>query len=288
MRKAVTFRWLGAAGIELRAGRAILVVDPFFSRPSLWRTAFGRLEPDRRLGAKLLPACDFVLVTHAHHDHAMDVPQVVLRTGARVWGSTNVCRLMRASGVAASQVQEIQAGDSLAAGPFWAQVLPAEHVRLPGIATDQRALALPPEKCLPGSLSPPQRLRDYQMDRSFSFMIGVGQLRLLVWRSVRAEGSGAAEVLFVQPRGQETFFEVLLAAVRPSLVVPIEWDDPFRPITKAPRPFFEVPGRRWPPVQRINLDRFGAMIERLAPGANVLVPKLLHPYQIEEDGRLAD
>ncbi len=46
------------------------------------------------------PRCDFVLVTHAHWDHLMDVPDVVLNTGATALGSANTCQLLALLGVA--------------------------------------------------------------------------------------------------------------------------------------------------------------------------------------------
>ena len=80
-------RWLGVAGIELRATEQVLVIDPFVTRPPFRRMWFGRIRSDSALAAASVPQGDFVLVTHAHWDHVMDVPAIIKQTGATAYGS---------------------------------------------------------------------------------------------------------------------------------------------------------------------------------------------------------
>src|SRR5207249_5512425 len=94
MRNSVSFRWLGVAGVELTANGRTLAIDPFFSRPPFKRYLFGPISPDRTLVREKLTCCDYVLVSHAHWDHVMDVPEVALHTGALTFGSPNTCRLL--------------------------------------------------------------------------------------------------------------------------------------------------------------------------------------------------
>ena len=95
----IQIRWLGVAGIELRTADQTLVIDPYLTRVPFWRVAFRRLRTDHALVAQHIPRCDFVLVTHSHFDHLMDVPAVVHHTGALALGSVNTCRLLALSGV---------------------------------------------------------------------------------------------------------------------------------------------------------------------------------------------
>ena len=67
-------RWLGVAGIELRVIEQILVIDPFVTRPPFRRMWLGRIRSDLVLAATTVPHGDFVLVSHTHWDHVMDVP----------------------------------------------------------------------------------------------------------------------------------------------------------------------------------------------------------------------
>jgi L-ascorbate metabolism protein UlaG (beta-lactamase superfamily) len=270
MNCAVSFRWLGVAGLELEARGQVLMVDPFFTRPPAWRLGFGRVEPDHALIAEKVARCDYILVTHAHWDHLMDVPDVAHRTGALVLGSPNTCQLLAACGLPSEQIRKIAVGEDLALGSFSVEVLAAEHARLPGLAPGP----------LPADLRPPLRLRDYRMDVYFSFAIHAGGWRWLDWCGVRPGPATPAEVLFVPAEEGPAHYEMLLGAVRPRIVVPVHWDDFTRPLTRPIRPFFNMPRWAWPPLQRIDLAHFRDMIERLAPEARVLVPEIFRVYDL--------
>jgi L-ascorbate metabolism protein UlaG (beta-lactamase superfamily) len=267
---ALSFRWLGVAGLELQAEGRILAIDPFFSRPPFWRLWLGRVTPDAALAAEMVPHCDYVLTTHAHFDHLMDVPAVAGHSGAVAYGSANACRLLAACDVAGDQIRQIEAGDELTLGPFRVEVLDARHLPVPGFSAGP----------LPSRLEPPLRLRDYRMDRCFSFRIEVGGLLLLNWHGVHPGPAPRADVLLAGPEGRRTFYEPLLAGVGPRLFIPLHWDNMFRPLTRPLRPFYEPPHLAWPPLRRTNPDCLGRMIEGIAPGTRVLVPKIFAVYDL--------
>jgi len=270
--RLIRFRWLGVGGIELEGEGQILAVDPFFTRPPLWRLWFGHVRPDRALIAEHMPRCDYILVTHAHYDHLMDVPEVARGAGAAVWGSPNTCDLLIVCGVPAPRIHEIEAGDKLALGDFQVEVLPAEHLPVPGFSTGE----------LEPDLQPPLRPRDYRMDVCFSFLIQVSELRLLYWRDVNSQGAPPAEVLFVSPVGSGAYYRELLSTVQPQLVIPVHWDDFFRPLHKPLRPFFMPPRLALPPLRRVDIAQFKESIKCLASGVDVFIPDLLHRYSLKD------
>jgi L-ascorbate metabolism protein UlaG (beta-lactamase superfamily) len=270
----IWFRWLGVAGIELNLRGQVLLIDPFFTRPPFWRMWFGRVRPDRELVAAEIPRCDHVLVTHAHWDHLMDVPDVARNTGATVLGSPHTCRLLAACGVPEDQIQEIRDGDEIALGILHIQVLSAEHQPVPGFAP----APLPPD------IRPPLRLRDYRMDCCYSYLITVDGVGFLDWRSVRPERAPPADVLFVAPGGTRRYYKVLLCAVRPRVVIPMHWDDMFRPLSRPVRPFLEPARWAFPPLRRVSLSRFRSKIAQIAPEARVFVPETLRAYDLREYG----
>jgi L-ascorbate metabolism protein UlaG (beta-lactamase superfamily) len=262
------FRWLGVGGIELSANDQVLLIDPYLTRLPFWSVAFGRVRPNRALIAEKIQHCDFVLVTHAHFDHLMDVPDVVRNTGAVVLGSTNTCRLLAILGVPAAQIRPIGVGDQVSLGDFWVQVVPAEHITFAG----WRPFSGP----LPPDLRPPLRARDYRMDRCFGFLMTLDRCRLL-----HCPGPGvAAEVLTLKPLGTRSTYESLLREVRPRVVVPVHWDDFGRPLSKPARPMIAPSGRIIPPLERIDLGRFQHMVEQIAPATRVLVPEMFHAYDL--------
>jgi L-ascorbate metabolism protein UlaG (beta-lactamase superfamily) len=78
----VKFRWLGGAGVELEANGQILAIDPFFTRPPMQALWLSRVSPNRKLVEQYIRKYDYLLISHAHYDHVMDVPIVLEKTGA--------------------------------------------------------------------------------------------------------------------------------------------------------------------------------------------------------------
>jgi L-ascorbate metabolism protein UlaG (beta-lactamase superfamily) len=270
MEASVRFRWLGVAGIELKAHDEILVIDPFFTRPPMRRMWFGRVSPNHELIVERIPRCDYVLVTHAHWDHVMDVPDIARNTGAVALGSANTCKLLRACGVAGEQIRETVVGDQIKLGRFQVEFIAAEHMRSPGFSPGP----------LSANLKPPLRLGDYRMDNCFSLLIEVDGLRLLDWSSIRADQAPCADVLFLRLYAKRAHYEALLRAVQPRLAVPVHWDNLFRPLSKPVRPYFKPPSRSFPPLQRMDPRQFRETIRVTNGELNVLIPDVFRAYEL--------
>lgn len=267
---AITLRWLGVAGIEICYGDEILLVDPFLTRPPFWRLFAGRVQPNRALIATTLPQADLILVSHAHYDHLMDVPQVARQSGALVHGSANTCALLQVCGVPNEQIRQVHSGERIMVGSFKVEFIPAQHIRIPGYSDG---------KLRPG-LRPPLRLRDYVMDESFSFLIQLPRLRLLCWNHAYQENAPQADVLFAMPSSDPARCEALLRSTQAQLVVPVHWDNFFRPLGPHLKPFFEPPGYARSRIRRVNLQRFKQLILQAAPQTQVLLPEPLIRYPL--------
>ena len=263
------FRWLGAAGFELQSSGSILTVDPFVTRPPLRNIWFGRPRSRAELVERYVPVCDHVLVTHTHYDHVMDVPAVVRHTGATAYVPPNSRPLLRAHGIATRQIRVIEAGDELDLGAFEVKVYAAEHIRLPGL--DPGAMAL--------NLDPPLRLRDYRMDVCLSLLIHAGGLNLLRG-SVRSGPEVSADVLFIGAEGSPPQYERLLRCMRSPVIIPVHWDDFFRPLSQPIRPRFGPALGKGLVPRRISLARFQAAVEQAAPLATVVFPEPLRTYDL--------
>lgn len=267
---SIQIRWLGNAGFEFHLGETTVIVDPFLTRPQYHQTYFGRVAPDEAALRKHIQHCDHILVTHAHFDHCMDAPEIALRTGARVHGSANTCRLMQAAGLPATQTHEITSGDNFDIADIHIRVLPAAHPWIPGYTFGS----------LKHELQFPLRLRDYRMDACFSYLLEYSSTRMLVWSSTRPEGAPRADLLTCRAVSSQGWYTTLLEQVQPGLVIPQHWDDTYQPLSDDPQPFFSAPRPGFPPIQRIHLDDFAARVKKAAPHSRVLLPKIFIPYQI--------
>ncbi len=272
MNASPTFRWLGIAGLELGVEDQVLVIDPYFTRIPFWRQWIGRIELNRPLVREKLPVCTHLLVTHAHWDHLMDVPEVANSTGARVYGSANTCQLLRLLGVPGEQVQEIRSGDRLDLSPFEVKVFASEHMKVPWFSPGPIA----------HNLRPPLRARDYRMDCGFSFLISVGDRVLLTDPGERPDRVERADLLLVSPFHNLVYLRSLLPRVHPRVVIPNHWDDLWRPLSKPLRPMIRPPVWSLPPIQRVNLPNFKRTIEQVDPTFRVLIPEIFTFYKLSD------
>jgi L-ascorbate metabolism protein UlaG (beta-lactamase superfamily) len=261
----IWFRWLGNAGFELSFGGKILTIDPFLSRPGFHRLWIGRVKPNLSQIAKVLPRCDYVLATCARWDHCMDIPPLVLKTGAKVYGTQNVGDLLRCHDIPAPYFHQLQSGDRISLSHFEVEVLPADHGRAPILASFKGSI--------PTGLKPPLRVRDYRMENRkdcLSFLIGVDDIRLLLV----GEQARPADILLLSPHLKAKVLEGLLFEINPKVILPIQWDDIFQPLSKPLRP------RRQPRLRRVNLNKFKRSIEKIRSDILVLVPELFGRYNL--------
>lgn len=98
----VVLRYLGTAGWQITNGNVVLLIDPYFSRIRGNASAPGMpgdkgdandrrhvyayeepVPPDTTAIDAHVTRADYILVTHAHIDHVMDVPYIAKKTGAQ-------------------------------------------------------------------------------------------------------------------------------------------------------------------------------------------------------------
>jgi L-ascorbate metabolism protein UlaG (beta-lactamase superfamily) len=153
----VHLSYLGTAGWEITDGKIVILVDPYLSRLKRPTPNDAVLSDDPRplfgldsigisdeavIDAHIKKA-DFVLITHTHSDHALDLPYIARKTGAMVIGMESTINLARASGVPGNQLLSVKGGADLEFGVSSVRVIPSLH----GIL--RRAPNMPP---IPGPL----------------------------------------------------------------------------------------------------------------------------------------
>lgn len=269
MNNNLQFRWLGVAGIELTFKDQILTVDPFLTRPPFRSVLWGRLRPNQTLTARHLPRCDSILVSHSHYDHLMDVPAIAQQTGAAVYGSTSTCQIASLLGLPENQIHEVSAGSLLRLGEFEIEVHSTDHIRMPV------------DRWINGPLAPdlrsPLRLRDYRMDCCFAFLIKVGGMRILFNKQ-----NIPADVLLFAPLRDAAAYVPVLENVQPKVVIPIHWDNFFRPLDKPLQPLPQPPKFLWPGLNSQRPGDFKHQIEILALKVKIHIPALFEPLRLDE------
>ena len=237
----VTVTYLGATSLLFDDGETRLMVDGFFSRPSLLRTVFRRLRTDEAavecaLGRVRVDSVDALFVAHTHYDHALDVAHVARRTGARLHGSPSTLQVGRGGGLCDGQMSVFRPGQEVEYGRFRVTVLRSAHSPLPWYINDVG-------RDVTGPLAQPARASAYREGGSYDFLIRHGPNTILVKPSANIRPGGlngvSADVVFLGVGGlgrrprcfRDAYYEHAVTGVGASLVVPIHWDEFTRPLS---------------------------------------------------------
>lgn len=243
-------KWLGTAGYELRCGDHVLLIDPYITRVGLLRFLTRPIRSDEELVRRVVPAADAILVGHSHFDHVLDVPAIARATGARVIGSESTANLMRAAGLPEEQLRPCSGGEELEVGPFRVRVVPSEHSRF---ALGGR---VPYAGEIPCSCDLPMHGSDYKCGQVLSFSVRVGGVTLyhagsanLIDDAVQDKDVDLLLVCISGRQATERFVPRLLGRVQPRRVMPMHYDDFFRPLERD--------------MKVLPMTRFGRLVDEI-------------------------
>lgn len=108
-------KFFGVSTLLFDDGQEQILIDGFFSRPSLSRTIFTQIQSDQPLLHSYIDQYDLkrtraIFVTHSHYDHALDIPMLAHQLPkAMIVGSKSTLNIARAMPIAESQLHEVQA-----------------------------------------------------------------------------------------------------------------------------------------------------------------------------------
>ncbi|EKJ87709.1 beta-lactamase family domain protein [Leptospira meyeri serovar Hardjo str. Went 5] len=246
----VTF--LGTSSILLDDGVTQILTDGFFSRPSIWKTAFSKVESNPIIVSSVIERANInrleaIFVCHSHYDHVMDAPLVAKQTKAKLFGSSSTLNVGTGAGLTSDQMQKFVPGKPIAIGKFIITVLESKHTppfRILGKtnATD------PNHPTIETPLVQPVKALDFIEGGTFDFFIQHGKNKILIKSSTNfVEGALdklQADVLFLgvaqlslQPVSfQDEYYKQTVQTLKPKLLIPIHWDNFFKPLSEPLEP----------------------------------------------------
>ena len=99
----ITLDWLGCATFRLIIDDLVIFLDAYMDRvPTAPAVGMTTADVDR---------ADFILVGHSHFDHLAGAEIIALKTGARIIGSNETCRVMRDCGIDDGRLLPSQGGE---------------------------------------------------------------------------------------------------------------------------------------------------------------------------------
>ena len=242
----VRVTYLGTNAYLLETRDATLLVDPYFSRMSFWRSALNlRAEPQPGLIAQHVGRrrIDAILATHGHIDHLLDAPEIMRQTGAKLIASDTSVRLAESCGVAPARCVPVTGGSVARIGGATVQVFSVQHDRLFGKVPFDG----PPRRL------PPRQVGDWVCGEPLAFLIEMGGRRIYIESGGRPGTPPAIRepvdmaILGVALPDSRARFPRMLAALRPRYFLPSHQDNFFRPLERG---FVFGPLTDFPAVQR--------------------------------------
>lgn len=281
---SVTATWLGVTTLLFDDGETQLLIDGFFSRPSIKDIILG--HPVTNDAATINYALDefrmrrlaAIIPAHSHFDHAMDVGAIANRTSASILGSESTLQIARGAGVPEDQTTLIETRKAYEFGQFTVTMLSSNHA----------SLGWRGSVVFPGSIdSPlalPQPVSAFREGGSYTIVIAHPQGTAIVQGSAGLPHGGlasfAADVVMLGVNGLESlgfdyaerYWHALVTTTGAQSVYPIHFDDFTRPFGETvvsarflgdferTAEWFEALRNRWDNDVQLFVPEFGQPI----------------------------
>ena len=290
----VQLSYLGTAGWEITDGKTVVLVDPYLSRLKM-ATPGSRLaaddprpsvdfndiaRSDEAVIDSHIKRVDFILLTHTHVDHVLDVPYIARKTGALVIGTESTTNFARDSGVPEAQLLTVKGGDDLDFGALSVRVIPSLHGILRHAPNMTSLPPLPPPSTIfSRDTKPPFRIRDLLIEGgTLAYYIRLDGVHVLAFGSmnyVEREVNGLrpdVAIIGAGPERREIYrytARLLRATGFPPLVLPTHWDRFNVPYSDSQQPAIE------------RLQSFIAEVKAASPNTQVIVPAYFQPITVK-------
>ena len=235
--------YLGTTVLLFDDGKDQIMFDAHVTRPSLFKYAFGQISTDKNMADSLIERFEInrlkaIFISHSHHDHVMDAPYFANRCGSDVYGSPSVLNVARGGTVPEERLHSYEDSQEYTVGGFKIAVMPSRHSK-PGRFNNDLG------QTIDELLLQPAKRGDYKEGGSFDFLVKNGGRTYLIRPSfnyIEGQLDGIkADVLFLGTTGlskapeemKERFFAETIDKVCPGTVIPVHWDNFFRPLDKT-------------------------------------------------------
>jgi L-ascorbate metabolism protein UlaG (beta-lactamase superfamily) len=289
----VQLKYLGTAGWEITDGRTVVLIDPYLSRLRMVAPNDDTLpgdtrrlvrnddiaESDTAIIDRHIQRADFILITHTHIDHVLDLPYIARKTGATIIGTESTRNFARASGVPSDKIFVVRGGEDYQLGTISVKVIPSLHGvlrRAPYLRRDPNAAA-PPAMFPPGA-SAPFRLGELLVEGgTLAFLVRMGGRQIFALGSmnyIEREIEGLrpdVALIGAMPERHEIFDytgRLLRGLGHPRMVLPSHWDR------------FNVPYETSQDAAIQRLQSFIAEVKGVSPSTTVMVPRYFEAISV--------
>ena len=234
-------KFFGVSTLLFDDGKTQILIDGFFSRPSLSQVLFQKIQSQpeviqRMIQQQHLQRTRAILVTHSHYDHALDIAELGKRLpNTKIIGSSSTLNIARGGQVVEQQLIQIQPLHPMSFDEFKITAIASQHTPPTAVNND-----LGEEISQP--LQQPTRFSEFKEGHSFDYLIEHQGHTVLVKASTGAVPDqlknlkvdtlflGIAQLSRQSTEFQQNYLDQTLKTLKPKVVVPIHWDDFFKPV----------------------------------------------------------
>lgn len=238
-RHGVRVTAMGTTMFLVDDGDTQVLIDPFLTPVPLWAAATNRPVAtasgvvDAALNRVQANRVEAVLVSHSHHDHALDLAHVAHRTGAAVHGSVSTLNIARGGDVSEDYLHMLDVSTRIDIGQISVQVIASRHSPNP-LGGEHATIDAP--------LRQPVGIKAYTEGGTYDFLISAGGQQMLFKNSAHwipgALDNLEVDVLFLGVGGLgkaddafvDGYLQATIGTLRPHTVVPTHWNDLFAPV----------------------------------------------------------
>jgi L-ascorbate metabolism protein UlaG (beta-lactamase superfamily) len=235
------------------------------------------LTPDTAVINAHVRRADYILITHTHPDHALDMPYIARKTGATVIGTASAGNLARAFGVPDAQIRVVSGHEDLKLNGISVLVIPSLHgmFRKPADPSAPR----PPPPVIPPGGRPPFTINAYAEGGTLAYVLRIAGHQILIFGSmnyIESELTGLrpdiALIGAMPERANIDDYTPRLMRVlgNPPVVLPTHWDR------------FNTPFELGQP--QIAMDRVRAFMDEVkaaSPSTTVMLGEHLKPMWLK-------
>ena len=246
----VTVTWLGVATLLFDDGETQILIDGFFSRPTLAEILLRRpVDIDApminyAMNEYRIRKLAAIIPVHGHFDHAMDVGAIANRSNATIIGTESTANLARGAGVPEQQIEIAADGASYEFGNFKITLLDSPHAPIGWRGS------VPIDGTVDQPLELPQPVSAWRMGGAFSVVVEHPQGSTLVQGSsaykkyelqdlsIDVVFLSAAQLRSLGKEYAELYWQHTVTATGAHSVYPIHFDDftkPFGVVELPPR-----------------------------------------------------
>lgn len=237
----VTF--FGVSTLLFDDGQEQILIDGFFSRPSFTDVIFSEINSNPTLLQYYIKKYELkrtqaILVTHSHYDHALDIAYLANSLKqVKVIGSKSTLNIARGGHVTETQLQQATLLKPIKMGKYTITAIPSQHTPTTLINNDLTEEILAP-------LALPTRFSNFKEGENIDYLIDYNGYKILVkastgsiphqYKDLKLDALflGIAQLSKHTPEFQSEYLAELLLSLNPKLVIPIHWDDFFKPLNQ--------------------------------------------------------